>query len=167
VRRNVYCSQWVAPAALPEQTEGRLNGPLPKHLKATGPFPAVMNNLGGTYEAETEFCLPPAFKLVSCSAYCFDPKVEAICSSKTSVDTKRTTGRYIPKDGTLHNHRCENLKSYILYSYWCSGFVCQSTGICCGFCVFLFFHVAYPCVDGVMPAWIRMLKTICANSKVP
>jgi hypothetical protein len=36
------------------------------------------------------------------------------CSSETLVDTQRTTWRYIPEDGTLHNHRCEHLKSYIL-----------------------------------------------------
>jgi hypothetical protein len=29
-------------------------------------------------------------------------KMEAICSSETSVDTQRTTRRYIPEDGTLH-----------------------------------------------------------------
>jgi hypothetical protein len=40
-------------------------------------------------------------------------KMEAICSSETSVDTQRTTQRYIPEEGTLHNHRCENLISYI------------------------------------------------------
>jgi hypothetical protein len=40
-------------------------------------------------------------------------KMEAICSSETSVDTQRTTRRYIPEDDTLHNHRCENLKSYM------------------------------------------------------
>jgi hypothetical protein len=39
-------------------------------------------------------------------------KMEAICSSETSVDTQRTTRRYIPGDGTLHNPRCENVKSY-------------------------------------------------------
>jgi hypothetical protein len=39
-------------------------------------------------------------------------KMEAICSSETSVDTQRTTRRYIPEEDTLHNHRCENLKSY-------------------------------------------------------
>jgi hypothetical protein len=38
-------------------------------------------------------------------------KIEAICSSETSVDTQRTTRRYILEDGTLHNHHCENLKS--------------------------------------------------------
>jgi hypothetical protein len=40
-------------------------------------------------------------------------KMNAICSSETSVDTQRTTRRYIPEDSTLHNHRCENLKSDI------------------------------------------------------
>jgi hypothetical protein len=27
----------------------------------------------------------------------------AVCSSETSADTQRTTRRYIPEDGTLHN----------------------------------------------------------------
>jgi hypothetical protein len=36
------------------------------------------------------------------------------CSSETSVDSQRTTWRYIQEDGTLHNHRCEYLSSYIL-----------------------------------------------------
>jgi hypothetical protein len=39
-------------------------------------------------------------------------KMEAICSSETSVETQRTTRRHIPEDDTLPNHRCENLKSY-------------------------------------------------------
>jgi uncharacterized membrane protein YciS (DUF1049 family) len=29
-------------------------------------------------------------------------KMEAICSSETSIDVQRTTRRYIPEDGTLH-----------------------------------------------------------------
>jgi hypothetical protein len=37
-----------------------------------------------------------------------------MCSSETSGDFQRTTQRYIPEESTLHNHRCENLKSYIL-----------------------------------------------------
>jgi hypothetical protein len=41
-------------------------------------------------------------------------KMEAICSSETSVATQETTWRHIPEDDTLHNQRCENLKSYIL-----------------------------------------------------
>jgi hypothetical protein len=50
--------------------------------------------------------------LVSCSAYSSTLKMETICSSETSVDFQRVTRRYIPEDKTLHNHRCENLKSY-------------------------------------------------------
>jgi hypothetical protein len=40
-------------------------------------------------------------------------KMGAIYSSETSVDLKRTAWPYIPEDRTLHNHRRENLKSYI------------------------------------------------------
>jgi hypothetical protein len=38
--------------------------------------------------------------------------MEAIRSSETSGATERTTRRHIPEEDTLHNHRCENLKSY-------------------------------------------------------
>jgi hypothetical protein len=38
--------------------------------------------------------------------------MEAIRSSETSGATQRTTRRHIPEDDTLHNRRCENLKSY-------------------------------------------------------
>jgi hypothetical protein len=41
--------------------------------------------------------------------------MEAICSSETSVDSQRTTWRYIQEYGTLHNHRCENLKPYTAF----------------------------------------------------
>jgi hypothetical protein len=40
--------------------------------------------------------------------------MEAICSSETSVATQQTTRRHISEDDTLHNHRCENLKSYLI-----------------------------------------------------
>jgi hypothetical protein len=39
--------------------------------------------------------LPTAFRLVFCSAYSSALKMEAICSSETSVDFQRTTRRYI------------------------------------------------------------------------
>jgi hypothetical protein len=39
-------------------------------------------------------------------------EMEAVCSSETSVKTQRTTQRHIPEDDSLHNHDCENLKSY-------------------------------------------------------
>jgi hypothetical protein len=41
--------------------------------------------------------------------------MEAICSSETSAEIQRTTGRHVPDD-TFHNHHCENLKSYKLAS---------------------------------------------------
>jgi hypothetical protein len=53
---------------------------------------------------------------VSCSAYSSILKMEAIYSSETSIDFQRTTWRYIPEDSIVHNHRCENLKSYDYYS---------------------------------------------------
>jgi hypothetical protein len=45
--------------------------------------------------------LSPPFTLVYCSAYFFTLKMEAVCPSDTSVNTQRTTRRYIPQDGTL------------------------------------------------------------------
>jgi hypothetical protein len=41
-------------------------------------------------------------------ATCFTPP-------NTSVDFQRATGRYIPEDRTLHNHRSENLRAYELF----------------------------------------------------
>jgi hypothetical protein len=38
-------------------------------------------------------------------------KMEVTCSSETLADFQRTTRRCIPED---NNHRCENLKGYIL-----------------------------------------------------
>jgi hypothetical protein len=64
----------------------------------------------GTYRLQ--LCLPPAFTLVSCSAYSSTLNIEAICSSETSADFQRTARHYIPEDSTLHNHCCENPKSY-------------------------------------------------------
>jgi hypothetical protein len=52
------------------------------------------------------------FTLVLCLAYSLNQKMEATCSSETSLDFQRTTWRYIPEERTLRNHRCENLKSY-------------------------------------------------------
>jgi hypothetical protein len=39
-------------------------------------------------------------------------KMEAIRSFETSVATQQTRRRHIQEDDTLHNDRCENLKSY-------------------------------------------------------
>jgi hypothetical protein len=44
-------------------------------------------------------------------------KMGATCSSEKSVKFQPTTRRYITKDTTLHNHRCENLKAYMHSAY--------------------------------------------------
>jgi hypothetical protein len=58
---------------------------------------------------------PPAFTLVFAQLIFSTLRMKVICSSETSVDTQRTTRRYIPEDSILLNHCCENLKSYILF----------------------------------------------------
>jgi hypothetical protein len=40
-------------------------------------------------------------------------KMEAISSSETSGATQWPTRRHISEDDNLHNHRCENLNSYM------------------------------------------------------
>jgi hypothetical protein len=56
--------------------------------------------------------LSSAFTLVSCSAYFLTLKMEAVCSSGSSVDFQWTARCYITEDSPLHNHPYENLKSY-------------------------------------------------------
>jgi hypothetical protein len=56
-----------------------------------------------------------SFILVSYVAYASTLKMEATYSSETLVDFQWTTRRYISENIILHNHRCENLKSYIKY----------------------------------------------------
>jgi hypothetical protein len=55
-----------------------------------------------------------AFTLISCSAYSI-LKMKAIYSCEMSVDFKQTTWRYMPEVITLHNHRSEDIKSYIVH----------------------------------------------------
>jgi hypothetical protein len=83
----------------------------------------VNRRFGGTYrlhlqgrklsQPRNQLCLPHDFTLFSCSFYSSALKMEAMCSSETSVGFQQTTRRYIPEDNILHNHRCENLKSYV------------------------------------------------------
>jgi hypothetical protein len=61
-------------------------------------------------------CLPPAFALISCVAYSSILKMEAICSSETSVYFQRTTRRYIPEDKNSSRIVCiQSARSYCHY----------------------------------------------------
>jgi hypothetical protein len=53
-----------------------------------------------------------------CDLHFHGLKMEATCSSKTSVDFQRTTWCHIWEDRTLHNHSYESLKSYTLSNYF-------------------------------------------------
>jgi hypothetical protein len=57
--------------------------------------------------------------LVSSLSYHRTLKIEAIYSSETSIDFQQTTWRHIQEDRTLHNHRCDNLKSLDLVIIRC------------------------------------------------
>jgi hypothetical protein len=52
------------------------------------------------------------FRLVPYLAHSSILRMGATYSSEKSADFQWTTRRYIPEDITLHNHSCENLKSY-------------------------------------------------------
>jgi hypothetical protein len=44
--------------------------------------------------------------------------IEAVSSSETSVNMHQTTWCYIPEDGHVHAHHCENLKSRLGKIIW-------------------------------------------------
>jgi hypothetical protein len=50
-------------------------------------------------------------------AYSTTLKKKAACSSETSVNSYRTTWRYIPEDITLHSDLCENPNCGMLSFY--------------------------------------------------
>jgi hypothetical protein len=68
--------------------------------------------------------------LTVCLAYFYTPKMEAICSSETSVDFNWTARRYIPEDRALHTHRCVNLKCNTVFYLFFREKSCLS---CCYF----------------------------------
>jgi hypothetical protein len=72
----------------------------------------VNRRFGGTYSS-----LQPPAHAISSDADFSTLKMEAIRSSKTSVQT-RPTGGHIPEDDILHSHRSENVKSYINGKYF-------------------------------------------------
>jgi hypothetical protein len=64
----------------------------------------VNRRFGGTYRL-----FSACFHAGSCSAYSSTLKMEAICSSETSVEFQPTTWRYIPEESTLRT---------LQYAWW-------------------------------------------------
>jgi hypothetical protein len=72
------------------------------------------------YDAVYSVEFQPTFRSnisTSSSGSKYTPRKIPACSSETSVVFQQTTWHYIPEDSILHNHRCENLKSYINYVF--------------------------------------------------
>jgi hypothetical protein len=91
---DTWGSGGIAPPFLtPTLDGGECQLDVPAALPST-PLPTEQNLNFTSYIAS-------AFTQVSCLAYS-TMKMEAICSSETSVDFQRTTRRYIPEDSTLH-----------------------------------------------------------------
>jgi hypothetical protein len=68
--------------------------------------PQMISGFEGAARTSTAVNLAACFMLDSCLAYSLTLKMGATCS---------ITWRYISEGRILHNHRCENLKSYKLY----------------------------------------------------
>jgi hypothetical protein len=68
---------------------------------------SVNRRFGGTYRLHLQQMLATSFHSgFFLKLYFSTLKMEAICSSETSVDTQRTTWCYIPEDCTLQLNRC-------------------------------------------------------------
>jgi hypothetical protein len=82
----------------------------------------VNRRFGGTYRLHLHEYVLTAFRLISFSAYNSTLRMEAICSSETSVDFQRTTRRNISGDRTLqwlkHIKHIHTLLSFDV-SRWC------------------------------------------------
>jgi hypothetical protein len=106
-------SFWDITPCSPFKVNGRFGRTYRLHLHGRW-ISQSRNQRAGRWQAEPD--PEPAFTLVSYMAFSA-LKMEATCSSETSVDFKQTRRRYIPEDRTAHSHRCENLWfSIILFS---------------------------------------------------
>jgi hypothetical protein len=117
------CIRCMCPSLAPERLERFYSCSAFKSLSVVGRDPVNMNILGFQVSAPVFMKSIIIWDITSCSplsachllARCFIAKLisstlkmEAICSSETPVDTQRSTRRYIPKDGTLHEHSSSN-----------------------------------------------------------
>jgi hypothetical protein len=113
---------WDIMACSPLKVNGLFRGTCRLHLQG--------RRISGARNQRESSWQPEALGL----AYSSTLKMEATFSCEKSVDFQRTTRHYIPEDRTLHNHRCKNLKSYIIYSFIyrcvinCIGYIASMIG---------------------------------------
>jgi hypothetical protein len=61
----------------------------------------IIRRFGGTHLLGHQVPLATFFMLIYCLAYYLAPKMEAACSSETSVNFRQTTRRYVPENRIL------------------------------------------------------------------
>jgi hypothetical protein len=103
---------WDITPCRPLKVNGRFGETCTLHLQGRRISQASNQREACSKLATWYFLLATFFTLISCLAYSSTLMMQMTCSSETSVNFKRTTRRYIPENRTLHNHRCEYLKSY-------------------------------------------------------
>jgi hypothetical protein len=101
---------WDIPPCIPLKVNRRFKGTCRLHLQDWRIRQARNQN----ETAAGTPLLTSCFMLVSCLSFSSILKMEATCSSETSVDFQRNTRRCISENRTLHNYCRENLRFYVL-----------------------------------------------------
>lgn len=70
-------------------------------LKIKGCFGGISRYI---FRSKDKLCLPPAFRLVSCSDWFSTLRMKAICFSETTVAFQRPKLRYIPEDNKIKSN---------------------------------------------------------------
>jgi hypothetical protein len=73
--------------------------------KATVKSSVSWDNTSCSQPSANQVLLASSFMLASCFAYSSTQKMEATCSSETSLDYQRNTRNYILEDITFYNHQ--------------------------------------------------------------
>jgi hypothetical protein len=85
------------------------------HRPWKGPY-CVQGRTGHWFSGTQFILLATCLLAGSCWNYFFDPEDGGDMFLRNVGSTQQTTQRHTPEDDTLHNHSCENLKSYNKYT---------------------------------------------------
>jgi hypothetical protein len=107
---------WDTTPCIPVEVSLRFGGPCRHHLQG--------RRISQARNKDKAAILTACFMLVPCLAYSSTVKMEATCSSETSINFHRNTLHYIPDVRILHNYRYENLKYCVIFCcFWCFSLV--------------------------------------------